>query len=122
MEVTTPLTFNEYQEKAHETANYPSGTIGKEAYAVDYIYPALGLAEEAGEVAGKFAKAVRDNGGVIDWERKSAIAKELGDVLWFVSECCTVLNIDLSSVAKQNLIKLADRKARGVISGSGDNR
>ncbi len=122
MEGTTPLTFNEYQEKAHETANYPSGTIGKEAHAVDYIYPALGLAEEAGEVAGKFAKAVRDNGGVIDWERKSAITKELGDVLWFVSECCTVLNIDLASVAKQNLIKLADRKARGVISGSGDNR
>ena len=114
--------FNLYQKKAHETANYPSGTIGKEAYAVDYIYPALGLAEEAGEVAGKFAKTVRDNNGVIDEERKTAIKKELGDVLWFVAECCTVLGIQMSDVASLNIKKLEDRKARGVISGSGDNR
>ena len=80
------MDFNLYQEKAHETASYPSGTIGKEAHAVDYIYPALGLAEEAGEVAGKFAKAVRDNEGVIDEERKREIMKELGDVL------CLLLN------------------------------
>ena len=73
------MDFNLYQEKAHETANYPSGTIGKEAHAVDYIYPALGLAEEAGEVAGKFAKAVRDNGGVFDYDRMTSVAKELGD-------------------------------------------
>ena len=114
--------FNLYQKKAHETANYPSGTIGKEAYAVDYIYPALGLAEEAGEVAGKFAKTVRDNNGVIDEESKTAIKKELGDVLWFVAECCTVLGIQMSDVASLNIKKLEDRKARGVISGSGDNR
>ena len=114
--------FNLYQKKAHETANYPSGTIGKEAHAVDYIYPALGLAEEAGEVAGKFAKAVRDNGGVFDYDRMIAVAKELGDVLWFVAECCTVLGIQMSDVASLNIKKLADRKARGVISGSGDNR
>ena len=116
------MDFNLYQEKAHETANYPSGTIGKEAHAVDYFYPALGLAEEAGEVAGKFAKAVRDNEGVIDEERKREIVKELGDVLWFVAECCTVLRIDMNEVAELNIKKLADRKARGVIHGSGDNR
>ncbi len=113
---------NEYQKKAHETANYPSGTIGKEAHAVDYVYPALGLAEEAGEVAGKFAKAVRDNDGVIDEERRCEIVKELGDVLWFVAECCTVLRVDMDNVAELNIKKLADRKARGVIHGSGDNR
>lgn len=116
------MDFNSYQEKAHETASYPYGTIGKEAHAVDYVYPALGLAEEAGEVAGKFAKAVRDNEGVIDEERRREIVKELGDVLWFVAECCTVLRVDMDTVAELNIKKLADRKARGVIHGSGDNR
>ena len=116
------MDFNLYQKKAHETASYPYGTIGKEAHVVDYIYPALGLAEEAGEVAGKFAKAVRDNEGVIDEERKREIVKELGDVLWFVAECCTVLRVDMDTVAELNIKKLADRKARGVIHGSGDNR
>ena len=116
------MDFNLYQEKAHDTASYPSGTIGKEAHAVDYIYPVFGLAEEAGEVAGKFAKAVRDNEGVIDEERKREIVKELGDILWFVAECCTVLRVDMDTVAELNIKKLADRKARGVIHGSGDNR
>lgn len=116
------MDFNLYQKKAHETASYPYGIIGKEAHAVDYIYPALGLAEEAGEVAGKYAKAVRDNAGVIDEERKREIVKELGDVLWFVSELCTNLNVSLDEVAQKNLDKLASRKARGVIHGSGDNR
>lgn len=116
------LDFNEYQKKAHETADYPSGTIGAEHHAVDYIYPAMALSEEAGEVAGKFAKAVRDNNGIIDDERKEAIKKELGDVLWFIAELCTVLNIPMEEVAQKNLEKLASRKARGVIHGSGDDR
>lgn len=116
------LDFNEYQKKAHETASYPAGAIGVDRHAVDYIYPALGLAEEAGEVAGKFAKAVRDNQGVLDGERRLQIEKELGDVLWFVAELCTVLNVDMGSIAQINLDKLASRKARGVIHGSGDNR
>lgn len=120
------LDFNEYQKKAHETADYPEGKIidtkeGVEHY-VSYIYPAFGLSEEAGEVAGKFAKAVRDNQGVLDGERRLQIEKELGDVLWFVAELCTVLNIDMGSIAQINLDKLASRKARGVIHGSGDDR
>ena len=53
------MDFNLYQEKAHETAKYPSGTIGKEAHAVDYIYPVFGLVEEAGEVAGKSCRNTR---------------------------------------------------------------
>lgn len=116
------LNINDYQKKAHETAAYPSGTIGEDRHAVDYIYPALGLTEEAGEVAGKFAKAVRDNQGVIDEERKIEIVKELGDVCWFIAELCTVLNVNLADVMQKNLDKLASRKARGVIKGSGDNR
>ena len=116
------LGLNEYQKKAHETASYPCGTIGKEAHAVNYLYPALGLAEEAGEVAGKFAKAIRDSAGKVDEERKAAIVKELGDVMWFVAELATCLEVDLDLVAEMNLQKLASRKERGVIGGSGDNR
>lgn len=116
------LKINEYQEKAHGTAGYPVGTVGEARNAAGYIYPALGLAEEAGEVAGKFAKAVRDNEGVIDEARKVEIVKELGDVCWFVAELCTVLNVPLEKVMQKNLDKLASRKARGVIHGSGDNR
>ena len=118
------LDFNKYQKEAHETASYPSGMIGDTNFGsrVGYIYPAMGLSEEAGEVAGKFAKAVRDNNGIIDDERKEAIKKELGDVLWFIAELCTVLNIPMEEVAQKNLEKLASRKARGVIHGSGDDR
>lgn len=120
------LQINEYQRDAHETADYPEGKVidtkeGVEHY-INYIYPALGLSEEAGEVAGKYAKAVRDNAGVIDEERKKEIIKELGDVLWFVSELCTSLGVTLSDVAQKNLDKLASRKERGMIHGSGDNR
>lgn len=116
------MLINDYQKVAHETASYPSGTVGEYQHAVDYIYPALGLAEEAGEVAGKFAKAVRDNEGVLDEVRKREIIKELGDVCWFVAELCTVLHVPLSEVMQKNLDKLASRKERGVIHGSGDNR
>lgn len=115
------LSFNDYQKKAHETADYPSGEIGG-AVKVDYLYPVMGLSEEAGEVAGKFAKAVRDSNGFISPERKTEIEKELGDVLWFLAEVCTVLGTDFESIAEKNLAKLASRKQRGVIHGEGDNR
>lgn len=116
------LQINEYQKKAHETASYPCGTIGEDRHSATYIYPALGLSEEAGEVAGKLAKAVRDNEGVVDGERLIAVKKELGDVCWFVAELCTCFGFELEDVMQKNLDKLASRKARGVIHGSGDDR
>lgn len=116
------LQINEYQKKAHETASYPYGTIGEDRHSATYIYPALGLSEEAGEVAGKLAKAVRDNEGVVDGERLIAVKKELGDVCWFVAELCTCFGFELEDVMQKNLDKLASRKARGVIHGSGDDR
>ena len=79
------MTPNEYQKKAHETSASSVGFFvdedgEKEALiTADFIYPALGLAEEAGEVAGKFAKAVRDNKGIITAERKLEILKELAE-------------------------------------------
>lgn len=110
------LSINEYQERAHETADYLGMENG------DYRYPVMGLSEEAGEVSGKFAKAVRDANGIIDGERREAIKKELDDVCWFVAEIATILDLKLEDVMQGNLDKLASRKARGVIHGSGDNR
>lgn len=120
------MTPNKYQKEAHKTAKYSGALIVNENESKvgvgDYVYPALGLAEEAGEVAGKFAKAVRDESGIISDERKEAIIKELGDVCWFIAELCTLMEVDLETVMQKNLDKLADRAKRGVISGSGDNR
>ena len=110
------LKINEYQKEAHKTACY----LGLEEG--DYTYPVMGLAEEAGEVCGKFAKAIRDCNGVIDEERKTAIKKELGDVCWFIAELSTLLGLELEDVMQANLDKLASRKERGVLHGSGDDR
>lgn len=110
------LQINEYQRKSHLTADYPGKNEG------DFTYPVMGLTEEAGEVSGKFAKAVRDEDGKITDERRAAIKKELGDVCWFVAEISTLLGFTLEEVMQGNLDKLASRKERGVIHGSGDDR
>ena len=110
------LTINDYQKEAHKTACYMGLEEG------DFRYPVMGLAEEAGEVSGKFAKAIRDENGAISVERKEAIKKELGDVCWFIAEISTLLGFTLEDVMQGNLDKLASRKARGVLHGSGDNR
>lgn len=109
------MTFAEYQSKARETAVYPS--IGH-----NYVYPVLGLVGEAGEVAEKVKKVIRDSGGVIDDSARQQIHSELGDVLWYVSTLCSELSLDLQSVAENNLEKLAKRKREGKLHGSGDFR
>lgn len=118
------MTSNEYQIKAHEFADYSKPVIVHvdKIEDVPFVYPALGLAEEAGEVSGKFAKIVRDNNGKITDEKRAEIIKELGDVMWFVSELSTLLNVSLEDVMQNNIDKLTSRKTRGVIHGSGDNR
>ena len=118
------MNINEYQLAAHSFADYtmPFVSKGDVATRIDYCYPVMGLAEEAGEVSGKFAKAVRDNDGVIDDERKEAIVKELGDVCWFVAEICTLLNVSMERVMQENIDKLTSRRERNVIKGEGDNR
>ena len=109
------MDLNEYQCKARETALYPN--VGKNP-----IYPTLGLSGEAGEVADKVKKVLRDNNGLFDDESKEAIKLELGDVLWYISQLSSELGFDLDSIALSNLNKLSDRKSRGKISGSGDGR
>lgn len=122
------MTINEYQSKAHTFSCYEKPityeNVGSQTvtHELDWVYPALGLAEEAGEVAGKFAKAVRDDCGKITEERRLAIKKELGDVCWFVAELSTLLGFDLEDVMQSNIDKLTSRKERGVIKGSGDDR
>lgn len=122
------MTANEFQKEAHQFADYPVPTLYEDFHentvsnSLDYTYPALGLVEEAGEVAGKYAKAVRDCNGTIDSDRKELIKKELGDVMWFVAELSTLLGITLEEVMAANIEKLTSRKARGVIKGNGDLR
>jgi NTP pyrophosphatase (non-canonical NTP hydrolase) len=103
------LNFRSYQDMAAETAIYKSEH--------QVIYPALGLAAEAGEVANKVKKILRD--GKFD---RNAIADEVGDCLWYIAALCRDLNVDLKELATNNLRKLHDRKVRGVIQGSGDSR
>lgn len=86
------------------------------------VYPTLGLANEAGEVAGKVKKIFRDRQGVVTDADREALIMELGDVLWYLSELCTRLDIRLEDVAARNIAKLADRASRGVLHGDGDAR
>jgi NTP pyrophosphatase (non-canonical NTP hydrolase) len=108
------LQLSEYQRLSRRTAEYP-----RDAWLA---YPALGLAGEAGEVAEHAKKAIRDDNGEITEERRRAMAKELGDVLWYVAQLASELGLELEDVAQQNLEKLSSRQRRGVLSGSGDER
>lgn len=108
-----------YQERAYETAVYPE--------SVRVLYPLALLSEETGELVGKFAKLLRVDEGWREtvWNDQSvrgAIVKEMGDVLWALAALAEDLGMSLDTIAEENLRKLADRKARGVISGEGDNR
>jgi NTP pyrophosphatase (non-canonical NTP hydrolase) len=109
------MNFNDYQTRSRKTAKYPS--IGHPV-----VYPTLGLTNEAGEVAGKIKKIFRDKSGVIAAADREALTGELGDVLWYLAQVCTELEISLDEVAEHNLEKLFSRLERGKIGGDGDNR
>jgi len=109
------MNLNEYQEKAKSTAIYPENA--------KITYTALGLAGEAGEVANKVKKFIRDSYDREQFEaKKLELAAEIGDVLWYVANLTSDLDMSLSAIAAQNLDKLADRKKRNVIGGDGDTR
>jgi len=120
------MTADAYQKAAHEFASYG-----------DESYPYFGLAEEAGEVAGKAAKFIRHNDGLAPWKAakefpnalkepnarfRDDVRKELGDVLWMVAEIATINGLELGKIMADNIAKLQDRKERGKIDGSGDDR
>ena len=106
------MNFSEYQKRANATAIYDS--------KFSILYPTLGLAGEAGEVAEKVKKIIRDNKNIVD-ERED-IAKELGDVLWYVAAVARDIGFKLEAIAEMNIEKLESRKERGVLQGNGDNR
>lgn len=85
-------------------------------------YPTLGLVNEAGEVAGKVKKIFRDRNGIISDADRLALKKELGDVLWYLTQICTELGLSLEEVAEANIEKLFSRLERGTIQGDGDER
>lgn len=106
---------NDYQRKALETAMYPN-------QGANFVYPALGLVGEAGEVAEKLKKVIRDNDGVLTDELKDKVAKELSDVCWYVAVLAYELDYSLADIFQMNVDKLASRAQRGTLSGDGDDR
>ncbi len=98
------------------TAVYPGRGSG------NWIYPALGLAGESGEVCEKIKKAIRDDAGAMSQDRRAGLEKELGDVLWYVATLATELDLDLETVAARNVAKLQQRKLTNQLHGSGDHR
>ncbi len=114
MALKTIKTLDEYQENAINTRIYP------QEMAIPYC--ALGLTGESGEIAEKVKKIIRDDGGVVSEEKRKDLIKELGDVLWYLTDMADQLGATLQEVAQTNYEKLESRKSRGQISGSGDNR
>lgn len=115
----TFMNIDEYSQKAIATLtnNYAYGTITPQLMG-----QVLGLSDESGEVLGKIKKILRDKAGVMTEDDKKEIVKELGDILWYINSVSHLLGSSLEEVAKANNEKLASRKERGVLGGSGDNR
>jgi len=109
------MELNDYQKAAKTTAVYTSSEQ-------QLVCTVLGLNGEAGEVAEKIKKVIRDKNSVIDGDDKKEIQKELGDVLWYLAVLADTLDLTLESVAELNLEKLRSRYQRGAIHGRGDNR
>lgn len=115
---TGPLTLDQYQQLSFTFADYPYMGAGDKGI----VYPALGLAGESGEVAEKVKKLWRNKDLELLSTDRAAVAREIGDVLWYCAALATELGMSLDQIASGNLTKLADRKLRDVIKSEGDNR
>lgn len=111
------MDFDEYEQLAHRTATF---TGKQEEYRL--LYLTLGVSGEAGEIAEKVKKLIRNDDGVITEEKREALKHEIGDVLWYLSQLSRELGFPFSEAAKANIAKLEDRLARGVIRSEGDTR
>ena len=109
------MDFTEYQRESRKTW----GVIATD-HAI--VYPTLGLANEAGEFAGKVKKLFRDRGGVLTDDTRRELMMELGDVLWYLTQLCTELGYSLEEVAEANVEKVLGRLERGTLGGDGDER
>lgn len=110
------MTFDEYQKQALTTV------LSSNDELKDIMHWVLGITGESGEIAEKVKKIIRDKDGVFSPEDKIEIAKEIGDVLWYLAVLAEQLGVTFESVAQNNLEKLQSRQQRGKLSGSGDNR
>jgi NTP pyrophosphatase (non-canonical NTP hydrolase) len=124
MPVPMSYTFDRYSADTSPFAIYKDHArlVYEDASGVVNIYPFIGLAGEVGEAMGKIKKVLRDNDGRITNAQRLAIASELGDITWYVNQCCLQIGMSFDSVARANYEKLKSRHERGQLSGSGDNR
>lgn len=111
--------MNEYQEAAKR---YDLFRQTEDCKSPAFLEKVLGLVGEAGETADKIKKIIRDKDGVISEDDRKEVAKELGDVLWYVASVARYLGVSLQEVADMNLEKLESRRQRNLLSGEGDNR
>lgn len=117
------MNLNEYQKMAAVTDTFGDGDMSSlKADEPAYVAKILGLVGEAGEVAEKYKKIIRDRKGIISDSDKEDLKKELGDVLWYIALLSKYLGEDLDAIAEINLKKLSSRQNRGAIHGTGDNR
>lgn len=114
MKQVDDMDFANYQFRSSLTAVYPK------EQALEYL--TLGLVSEAGEVAGKVKKLIRDHGSQLTEEHNEMLQAEIGDVLWYIAELCTTLKVNMATVARNNVDKLHKRQQSNTIHGSGDNR
>jgi NTP pyrophosphatase (non-canonical NTP hydrolase) len=107
--------LDDYQRAALTTAR------GKDA-PDEFMHLVLGLVGEAGEIAEKVKKLVRDKNSDLALLDRDDMAAELGDVLWYTAVLADFLGLSFDDVAQRNVDKLADRQRRDVLGGSGDMR
>lgn len=110
------MTFDDYQKQALTTADNTYEPL------MEKTIWAMGIAGEAGEVLEKWKKIVAYKEGVISDSDRAELAKELGDVVWYVAVFAQTLGLSFEAVMRQNVAKLQDRQKRSVIRGAGDNR
>lgn len=110
------MTFDEYQQQALTTV------LSTDDEFKDLLHWILGVNGEAGEIAEKIKKIIRDKHGELSVEDKAELAKEIGDVLWYLAVLAHQLGVSFDKIATQNIEKLQSRQQRGVLGGSGDNR
>lgn len=115
----TDISFDAYQIATSDTAIYP-GANSAEFEAINYCL--VGAAGEIGEIMNKWGKIIRDNASEINYEQRKDMSEEIGDVFWFLTRAADELGFSVEAILSKNLEKLQSRKARGVLSGSGDNR
>lgn len=114
---TTKSDFDAYQDAA-STTQLPVTLLDDPVL----MYNVFGLVNEAGELAGKFKKIMRDKNGEIDLTSKRGLKKKMGDVLWYLSQIAKRLDVSLEEIATLNLMNLQGRRERGTLQGSGDDR